>query len=100
MTQAGVASARASSAQLADIVPLVDGEQWDLPSACQGWRVIDVIAHLAALAHEAVDPPAPDPAWPTNRERYSERRDRGNEQRNARGRGPPAIACHIGQQRD
>jgi uncharacterized protein (TIGR03083 family) len=59
---------------LADIVPLVDGEQWDLPSACPGWRVIDVIAHLAALAHEAVDPPAADPAWPKNRERYHDLR--------------------------
>jgi uncharacterized protein (TIGR03083 family) len=74
VTQAGLASARVSSAQLADVVPLVDDEQWELPSACAGWRVIDVIAHLAALAHEAVEPPAPDPSLPKNRERYHDLR--------------------------
>jgi uncharacterized protein (TIGR03083 family) len=52
----------------------MDDEQWELPSACAGWRVIDVIAHLAALAHEAVEPPAPDPALPKNRERYHDLR--------------------------
>lgn len=74
MTEAGLASARTSSAQLADIVSLVDDEHWKLPSACPGWRVIDVIAHLGALAHEAVEPPAPDPSWPQNRERYHDMR--------------------------
>ncbi|HEY6791860.1 MAG TPA: maleylpyruvate isomerase family mycothiol-dependent enzyme [Trebonia sp.] len=69
MTHAGLAAARVSTAQLADAVAVVDDEQWELPSACAGWRVIDVIAHLAALAHEAVEPPAPDPALPKNRER-------------------------------
>ncbi|MFD8423292.1 maleylpyruvate isomerase family mycothiol-dependent enzyme [Streptomyces sp. NPDC059466] len=74
MTGAGLASARLSSGHLADVVPLVDDEQWELPSACAGWRVIDVIAHLGALAHEAVEPPAPDPTLPTNRERYHDLR--------------------------
>jgi len=76
VTQAGLGSARVSSAQLADILPLVDDEQWELPSACGGWRVIDVIAHLAALAHEAVEPPAPAPdsSLPKNRERYHDLR--------------------------
>jgi uncharacterized protein (TIGR03083 family) len=74
MTPAGLAAARLSAAQLADIIPLVDDDQWELPSACPGWRVIDVVAHLAALAHEAVDPPAPDPTWPKNRERYHDLR--------------------------
>lgn len=74
MTRIGIASARLSTAQLADIIPLVDDEQWDSPSACDGWRVIDVIAHLAALAHEAVHPPAPDPTLPKNRERYHDLR--------------------------
>jgi uncharacterized protein (TIGR03083 family) len=52
----------------------VSDEQWELPSACAGWRVIDVIAHLAALAHEAVEPPAPDASVPKNRERYHDLR--------------------------
>ncbi|MFF7469147.1 maleylpyruvate isomerase family mycothiol-dependent enzyme [Streptomyces sp. NPDC008092] len=74
MTRAGLAAARSSTAQLAKIVPQVDDGQWELPSACAGWRVIDVVAHLAALATEAVDPPPPDPAWPEVRERYHDLR--------------------------
>ncbi|MGY5058485.1 maleylpyruvate isomerase family mycothiol-dependent enzyme [Streptomyces sp. 900105755] len=74
MTRAGLAAARSSTAQLAAIVPKVDNGQWELPSACAGWRVIDVVAHLAALASEAVDPPPPDPALPKNRERYHDLR--------------------------
>ncbi|WP_367658068.1 maleylpyruvate isomerase N-terminal domain-containing protein [Streptomyces sp. TG1A-8] len=60
MTRAGLDAARASTAQLADIVPLVNEEAWNMPSACAGWRVIDVNAHLGALAHEAAEPQAPD----------------------------------------
>ncbi|MER6439527.1 maleylpyruvate isomerase N-terminal domain-containing protein [Streptomyces sp. NPDC001185] len=74
MTRAGLVSARLSSGQLADIVDLVDDAQWELPSACAGWRVIDVLAHLGALAHEAVEPPAPEPGLPTDRERYHDLR--------------------------
>jgi uncharacterized protein (TIGR03083 family) len=74
VTPAGVAAARLSVAQLSDVIPLVDDEQWELPSACHGWRVIDVVAHLAALAHEAVEPPAPNPTWPKIRERYHDLR--------------------------
>ncbi|WP_199255721.1 maleylpyruvate isomerase N-terminal domain-containing protein [Mycolicibacterium mengxianglii] len=57
MVDAALSAARLSATQLGDIIPLVDDEQWELPSACDGWRVIDVVAHLGALAHEAVDPP-------------------------------------------
>ncbi|MGW4982537.1 maleylpyruvate isomerase N-terminal domain-containing protein, partial [Streptomyces mirabilis] len=67
MTRAGIAAARSSTAQLAEIIPQVDDGQWQLPSACAGWRVIDVVAHLAALASEAVTPPPPDPSLPQNR---------------------------------
>ncbi|MER5789846.1 maleylpyruvate isomerase family mycothiol-dependent enzyme [Streptomyces sp. NPDC001980] len=74
MTRAGLAAARSSTAQIAEIVPQVDDGQWELPSACAGWRVIDVVAHLAALASEAVDPPPPDPTLPKNRERYHDLR--------------------------
>jgi uncharacterized protein (TIGR03083 family) len=74
MTTAGLDAARRSVAQLETIIPRVSDEQWDAPSACKGWRVIDVVAHLAALATEAVDPPRPDPSWPKNRERYHDLR--------------------------
>jgi uncharacterized protein (TIGR03083 family) len=74
MTRDGLLSARTSSAQLDDVIDRVDDADWELPSACAGWRVIDLIAHLAALAHEAVDPPPPDPAAPAIRERYHDLR--------------------------
>jgi uncharacterized protein (TIGR03083 family) len=74
VTREGVASARLSSTQLDSIIGLLDDEQWNAPSACAGWRVVDVVAHLAALAHEAVDPPAPDPSLPKVRERYHDLR--------------------------
>lgn len=74
MTEAGVEAARRSVAHLEQIIPLVEDGMWEAPSACDGWRVIDVLAHLAALATEAVDPPAPDPSWPKVRERYHDMR--------------------------
>jgi uncharacterized protein (TIGR03083 family) len=74
VTQQGVESARLSSTQLDSIIGQLDDEQWIAPSACAGWRVVDVVAHLAALAHEAIDPPAPDPSLPKVRERYHDLR--------------------------
>ncbi|MFF7603117.1 maleylpyruvate isomerase N-terminal domain-containing protein [Streptomyces mirabilis] len=74
MTCAGIATVRSSTAQLVESIPQVDDEQWELPSACGGWRVIDGVAHLAALASEAVDPPPPGPSLPKNRERYQDLR--------------------------
>ena len=65
-TRAGIAAARSSTAQRTEIIPQVDDEQEDLPSACDGWRVIDVVAHLAVLASEAVETSSrePPPAHP------------------------------------
>lgn len=74
MTRNGLAAARSSNAQLAGIVALVTDDQWEWPSACAGWRLIDVMAHLGALAYEAVRPPDPDPSWPKIRERYHDLR--------------------------
>jgi uncharacterized protein (TIGR03083 family) len=74
MTRAGLDAARLSVEDLETIIPMVTDEQWEQPSACEGWRVIDVVAHLAALATEAVDPPKPDPSWPKVRERYHDMR--------------------------
>jgi uncharacterized protein (TIGR03083 family) len=34
----------------------LDGDQWDVPSLCEGWRVRDVLAHLS-LAARPVPPP-------------------------------------------
>jgi uncharacterized protein (TIGR03083 family) len=74
MTRAGLDSARQSVANMETIIPMVSDDAWEAPSACDGWRCIDVVAHLAALATEAVNPPTPDPSWPKIRERYHDLR--------------------------
>ena len=74
MTRYGLEAARKSCEQLNVVIATVDDALWEAPSACAGWRVIDVVAHLAALAHEAVEPPPPDPTAPSNRERYHDLR--------------------------
>ena len=74
MARTGQAAARQSNAQLAGVASPVDDNQCELPSACADWRVIDVLAHLGALAHEAVCPPKPDPTLPNNREPYHDLR--------------------------
>jgi uncharacterized protein (TIGR03083 family) len=74
VTDAGVASARLSADQLEKVIPDIDDAQWDSPSSCAGWRNIDVLAHLAALAHEAVEPPPLEAGLPTIRERYHDLR--------------------------
>ncbi|MEN0138844.1 MAG: maleylpyruvate isomerase N-terminal domain-containing protein [Rhodococcus sp. (in: high G+C Gram-positive bacteria)] len=59
-------------ADLDQIIATLSLEEWEMESACAGWRVRDVIAHLAANAHQAVDPiPEPPGAapLPANRER-------------------------------
>lgn len=38
---------------LADFLLDLSDEEWDAPSLCQGWRVRDVVAHLA-LAHTGI----------------------------------------------
>ena len=34
-------------------------DEWNAPSACPGWRVRDVVAHLGASAHEIIEPDPP-----------------------------------------
>ncbi|ASR33796.1 DinB family protein [Prauserella marina] len=39
--------ASAERADLADLLSTLTPEQWDTPSLCEGWRVRDVVAHVA-----------------------------------------------------
>ena len=56
MTRNGLQAARESAAQLDVVIAMVDDAQWEPPSACADWRVIDVIAHLAALTNRSILP--------------------------------------------
>ncbi|MBP5935750.1 maleylpyruvate isomerase N-terminal domain-containing protein [Streptomyces acidiscabies] len=54
------------------VIGTLTREEWMMDSACAGWRIRDVVAHMAANAHEAIDPiPEPEgaPPLPSNRER-------------------------------
>lgn len=47
---------RGDSAALLDIGAGLSEEQWQAPSGCEGWRVQDVVTHLANLFWILVDP--------------------------------------------
>jgi uncharacterized protein (TIGR03083 family) len=47
---------RADGAALVEIGARLTEEQWQAPSGCQGWRVQDVVTHLANLFWILVDP--------------------------------------------
>jgi uncharacterized protein (TIGR03083 family) len=72
MTKQAAHEFAAVRADLERIISTLSPEEWEMDSACPGWRVRDIVAHLAANAHQAVDPiPEPEgaPPLPENRER-------------------------------
>jgi uncharacterized protein (TIGR03083 family) len=54
--QTAVETVRADGAVLLDIGAGLSAEQWQLPSGCPGWRVQDVVTHMANLFWMLVDP--------------------------------------------
>jgi uncharacterized protein (TIGR03083 family) len=57
-----VETLRADGAALLDIGAGLTEEQWQQPSGCEGWRVQDVVTHLANLFWMLVDPTKLPPA--------------------------------------
>ncbi len=58
--------------QLDDVLNSLSDSEWLAPSACPGWLVRDVVAHLAANARAPISPLPqiePAPPMPDNRER-------------------------------
>ena len=63
MTQAAVDAVRSESDRVLDLARSLTPEQWEQASACDGWRVQDVLTHLAAAFQLVVDPGSmPDPS--------------------------------------
>jgi uncharacterized protein (TIGR03083 family) len=64
-----VETVRADGAALLDIGAGLTEEQWQAPSGCQGWRVQDVVTHLANLFWMLADPAKlpPSDGMPTER---------------------------------
>jgi uncharacterized protein (TIGR03083 family) len=54
--QTALETVRADGAALLHIGAGLTEEQWQAPSGCQGWRVQDVVTHLANLFWVLVDP--------------------------------------------
>lgn len=60
MTQQAVDALRAIHKEVRAVAASLSEEQWQAPSACEGWRVQDVFAHLTSNLKETVEPtPAP-----------------------------------------
>jgi uncharacterized protein (TIGR03083 family) len=72
MTATAVTAWQGLRDQFDELLVDLSSAEWSAPSACAGWRVRDVVAHLAASARAPIDPP-PDPPdaapLPRNRER-------------------------------
>jgi uncharacterized protein (TIGR03083 family) len=72
MTTQALEAWRIVREQLDEVLDSLTDAEWLLPSACAGWRVRDVVAHLAAGARAPIDPlpdPPAAPPMPENRER-------------------------------
>ena len=64
MTAKGVDALRADREEVLALAKGLGPEEWAAPSACAGWRVQDVIAHLANTFRAVVDPGALAPGVP------------------------------------
>lgn len=63
MTTEAIEGLRANHEDLGAVLAQVDDDQWASPSACEGWRVQDVLAHVTSNFKELADP-SPPPAEP------------------------------------
>lgn len=66
MSQAAVCGARTLVSDVRALIETLDESDWQAPSACPGWRVRDVIAHLAAFFAILADPKAAKPLVPAD----------------------------------
>ena len=65
MTTQAVDAVRIIHGHLRTVLTGLTDDEWAEPSACEGWRVQDVLAHVTSNQKEFVDPtPAPDEPMP------------------------------------
>lgn len=77
MSSEAVESLRADRQALLELAATFTPDDWAAPSDCAGWTVQDVVAHMAQVFRQMVDPsslPAADPSGKTerNQDRYVE----------------------------
>lgn len=63
MSVQAVAAIRTIHSHLRTVLTSLSADEWAAPSACAGWRVQDVLAHVTSNQKEFVDP-TPPPAEP------------------------------------
>jgi uncharacterized protein (TIGR03083 family) len=56
MSQMGVEALQAERASMLEVLHSLSEDEWNAPSACEGWAVRDVVAHMASILHGVVDP--------------------------------------------
>jgi uncharacterized protein (TIGR03083 family) len=56
MTTAAIVGLRAEQARALVLFDSLNADEWALPSACSGWRVQDVVQHMASTFHVIADP--------------------------------------------
>jgi uncharacterized protein (TIGR03083 family) len=66
MTTEAVDAVRIIHGHFREVLTGLTEDDWSKPSACEGWRVQDLLAHVTSNQKEFVDPtPAPDQPVPT-----------------------------------
>jgi uncharacterized protein (TIGR03083 family) len=65
MSQAGLASAARSVAEVKGVIASLTDDEWAMPSGCAGWSVKDLVAHMSSNFKEVCEP-SPPPPEPVN----------------------------------
>jgi uncharacterized protein (TIGR03083 family) len=56
MSEQGVAGLAAERGSALEVMKSLTDEEWGLPSACDGWSIRDVVAHMGSILHGVIDP--------------------------------------------
>jgi hypothetical protein len=64
MSERGVEAFRADRDEVLKVAKSLSADEWAMPSDCEGWRVQDVIAHMANVCRAVVDPGSVAPGVP------------------------------------
>ena len=62
MTTAAIEALRADHTAFSGLADTFTAEDWNAPSACEGWAVRDVLGHMTQLFRQVVDPASLPPA--------------------------------------
>jgi uncharacterized protein (TIGR03083 family) len=72
MTETAVAALRRDSERVGQLTAGLTAEEWEAPSGCAGWRVQDVVCHMACVWHSLTEPSTIEPGPPDDAEASAE----------------------------